>query len=209
MPPESLSSDEYRELTQRFMASAQAHHHSAEHCSVNPCKEKVFVGDAYLHIVAFELFLLSIEQSLRLLCLLYTKERPRKSNHDIWALYKKLTRIDNNSKNIENQIVDAMNRARKTDETKPFTVKEIQTFLRKNKNAYSSTRYFWVTSKGEISPGFKVSVRAKQSIVYLSLILIVLGVMEMYRQGVEMIDPEKLGLFSEMNGIQKGVQQDL
>ena len=163
MPPEPMSSDEYRKLTQRFMASAQAHHHSAEYCSVNPGKESVSIGDAFLHIVAFEQTLLSIEQSLRLLWLLYTKERPRKANHDLWALYKKLSHINGEPEHMHVQIVNAMNAVRRDDNTRLFTVREVRTFLKRNKSAYSDTRYFWVSKDGEIEPGFKISVRAKQS----------------------------------------------
>ena len=196
MSPNSTLSMEFQRLAQRIMASAQAHHHAAEHCSVEPNTKSASVGDVFLHIIAIELTLLSIEQCLRLLCLLYNKKTPPSANHDIWSLYNKMLRECDDSGNMRNQIVYVMNTIRKTKTIDSFSVKEVQAFLKKYKLAYSDIRYFLAKKDGTIKPEFAICFREKEIMTFLSLALIAISIVEMMQQNLEMADPLELKILS-------------
>ena len=142
MSPSNSLPDDLQELASRLMASAQAHQFASAHCSAKLSVKEVDVKSMFLYVVSVELILLAVEQSFRLMILLYTKRTPRPGNHQLGSLYNKTLHEEGVPKDMSKNIVSTMNEMGEALDMKPFFAKELEECLKKHNSSYSDIRYF-------------------------------------------------------------------
>ena len=85
--------NEKKDVAWRTMMAAEAHRIASDSC-LSSSLSSSDTNNFFLRVVSFELLLVSVEQSLRLLLLLRFSIFPQKSNHNLFDLYQKLGEKD-------------------------------------------------------------------------------------------------------------------
>ncbi len=129
-----------------MMSAAQIHQQASEWCKERRSDDPPTIEDVYFFTVSFEMILLSVEQSLRLLLLLnFSIVRPI---HNIHKLYKIMQNKSGYSTRVRNDVVASTNaiskliaKARKND-VDTISERDLVACLRKHDSSYSHFRYF-------------------------------------------------------------------
>ena len=104
-----LTPDETREAAKRMMDAAMAHQRTSVYCFDSP-EAKMPSDDApYFLIVSFELLLLSVEQSLRLLLLLKEGKVLDRVDHNLRVLYRLVRQSSGGNEDLHSDIICQMN----------------------------------------------------------------------------------------------------
>ena len=169
-----LSTEELKTAAGFLMAAAQAHQRAAVLCknqaSTPPDIDSLFLGV----LVAFELALLSVEQSLRLLLLLHCSVIYRSQAHDPHAIYKRLKSETHNKSVIRQEIISLMNSAAQPLSIDHFSEDEVETCLKRHRLSYSNLRYFGLTTQLR-TKNWGVAPREQQVVQCLAWALISLN----------------------------------
>ena len=144
-----------------------------------PCIDFLFFS-----VVSFELVLLSVEQSLRLLLLLHYSIVRDNTNHNPYVLYKDIRNKSGDKEGIRRDIINQMNLLGQTKGIDPISEKELVTCLRKHDSSYSSFRYFQLDHQGRLNKKWEFSQRDVQILHCLALALISLNMDEMGRRDI-------------------------
>ena len=180
-----LSPEETNIAIRQMMYAAEAHQRTSVWCSKNPDAKPPSIDFLYHMLVSFELILLSIEQSLRLLLLLhYSIVRPD-TNHYPRVLYKTvLSQSGCKDTGIRHDIINKMDTLGQAEGVPPFSEKELLACLTKHDSSYSNFRYFQLDSQARLNPEFEIAPRDVQVVHCLALALIHLNMDEIEKRGV-------------------------
>ena len=160
--------NEKKDVAWRTMMAAEAHRIASDSC-LSSSLSSSDTNNFFLRVVSFELLLVSVEQSLRLLLLLRFSIFPQKSNHNLFDLYQKLGEKDADKEWIIEGIITVMN-ARKN--VSPTSEEELAACLKEHCSSYSNTKYFQVNRQGKLSKNFGHSTREREILHYFALVLI-------------------------------------
>ena len=151
-----LSSEETVIAIQRMMNAAQAHQRASVLCIDKTDGKPSNIDCSYYMVVSFELVLLSVEQSLRLLLLLhYSIVRSDHSSRVLYGAVQAAQRESGDRIGIRQDIVDKMNALGQPKVVTPFSEKELLTCLKKHDSSYSTFRYFQLDSQARSNPQLK------------------------------------------------------
>ena len=184
---QGLTQEEVRVAATRMMAAAQAHQSASRWCSDKPDAKPPNIEFFYFSVVSFELVLLSIEQSLRLLLLLHYSIVRSDTNHNLHVLYKAIQNKSGGKEGIRNDIVRKMNGLAQGEGIELFSEEELVTCLRKHDSSYSNFRYFQLNHQARLNQNWEFATRDVQNLHCLALALIHLNMDEMKRQGISAI----------------------
>ena len=159
--------------------------------------------------VAFELVLLSLEQSLRLLLLLHYSVIRDDTNHSPNVLYKALLNKSGGEEGIRLDIVRKANELAQPEGIAPITERELVACLRKHDSSYSNFRFFQLDHHGRLTMKFEVATRDVQIVHCLALALIHLNMGEMSRRGIGALLSMSQVAASEMTEELKALKQHL
>ena len=160
--------NEKKDVAWRTMMAAEAHRIASDSC-LSSSLSSSDTHNFFLQVVSFELLLVSVEQSLRLLLLLRFSIFPQKSNHNLFDLYQKLGEKDADKEWIIEGIIAVMN-ARKN--ISPTSEEELAACLKEHCYSYSNTKYFQVKIGGKLSEDFGHSTREREILHCFALVLI-------------------------------------
>ncbi len=135
-----------------------------------------------LNTVSFALNLFSVEQSLKILRLLYGF--PFKATHDLHNLF---TCIKNNVVDFEKSFKSALNNANKRlgeIDVNPVSKKEIEDTLMSNRKTYEDIRYLFVDREGNPKDHWKISLRDIQVVYCIASVFIEISAKRMSQIGV-------------------------
>ena len=138
----------------------------------------------FFPIVSFELILLSVEQSLRLLLLLHYSIVRDDTNHNPAVLYKDIRNKSGGKEGIRNDIINKMNMLGQPKGIDPFSEEELVTCLRKHDSSYSNFRYFQLDHQARLTNDWEISQRDGQILHCLALALIHLNMDAMGALGI-------------------------
>lgn len=178
----SLTLEEVGTAAARMMAAAQAHQRAACWCLDKPDAKPPNVDSVFFSAVAFELILLSVEQSLRLLLLL--QYSVVKAIHNPHALYGIVRRKSGGKQGIRAEIIDQMNALGQAKSIPDIAEKEMLSCLRKHNSSYSNFRYFELGEDARLSGKWEFLPRDVQILHCLALALIHLNMADMGRRGI-------------------------
>ena len=180
----TLSTEEIKIAAQRMMAGAQAHQRAAKLCFDNPDAKPPNIDAFLFAAVAFELIVLSIEQSLRLLLLLrYTIIRDD-TDHNPHVLYKAVKNKSGGKDGIREDIINEMNAQGQSRDIGPVIEKELEACLEKHDSSYSNFRYFQLDRTARLNTTWEFTQREVKILHCLALALIALNVHEMKKKGI-------------------------
>ena len=134
--------------------------------------------------VSFELILLSVEQSLRLLLLLHFGIIRDDTNHNPHVLYGTARNRSGGKEGLREDIVHKMNELGRTENIKPIEERELVACLQKHDSSYSNFRYFHLDRQAKLNMSWELSARDVQIVHCLALTLIHLNMDEMGKQGI-------------------------
>lgn len=167
------------------MAAAQTHQRASRWCTDKPDAKPPNVDAFFFPIVAFELLLLSVEQSLRLLLLLHYGIVRDDTNHNPHVLYRMVKNRSGGKQGIRAEIVNKMNELCQTGAIATVSEKEFANCLKRHDSSYSTFRYFGVDRHGRLSNQWEISPRDVQVLHCLALTLIQLNMDEMAKRGLK------------------------
>ena len=194
--PVKLKDDEVEVAAARMMAGAQAHQRASAWCMNNPDANPPSIDAFFFPIVSFELILLSVEQSLRLLLLLHYSIIRDDTNHNPNVLYGTIRNRSGGKEGIRGDIVSKMNELGQDAGIRFVSEKELVACLRKHDSSYSNFRYFQLDHQARLNHQWEVTQRDIQIIHCLSLALIHLNWNEMDRRSI--------GVLQSMSPIPEG-----
>ena len=183
----ALTAEEVAAATERLMAGAQAHQRAAAWCLDKPDAKPPNINAVFFPVVSFELVLLSIEQSLRLLLLLRYSIVRDNTDHNPHVLYGEIRAKSGGKEGIRDGIVSTMNMLGQTKDIDPFSEKEMVACLKRHDSSYSSFRYFQLDRRARVSSPLESSPRDVQILHCLALALISLNMDEMGRRGINVM----------------------
>ena len=160
--------NEKKDVAWRTMMAAEAHRIASDSC-LSTSRSSSDTHNFFLRVVSFELLLVSVEQSLRILLLLRFSIFPKNPNHNLFDLYEKLGEKDTDKEWIIKGIIAVMN-ARKN--VSPTSEEELAACLKEHCSSYSNTKYFQVNRQGKLSKNFGHSTREREILHYFALVLI-------------------------------------
>jgi len=160
--------NEKKNVAWRTIMAAEAHRIASDSC-LSTSRSSSDTHNFFLRVVSFELLLVSVEQSLRLLLLLRFSIFPKNPNHNLFDLYEKLGEKDADKEWIIKGIIAVMN-ARKN--VSPTSEEELAACLKEHCSSYSNTKYFQVNRQGKLSKNFGHSTREREILHYFALVLI-------------------------------------
>ena len=150
----SLTPQELAVAATHMMSAAQAHQQASIWCIEKPIPEPPGVETFYFQLVSFELLLLSIEQSLRLLILLNFSIN--RTIHNVHRLYKILQNRAGRDMRIRKDLLRRANAisevAAKTrnENFLSFTENDLVSLLNMHDSSYSTFRYFQLDEGGRL-----------------------------------------------------------
>ena len=147
-----LTPDETKAAATRMMAAAQAHQRASVYCLDKPDAKPPNIDSVFFLTVSFELILLSVEQSLRLLLLLQFGDILDRVDHNLKVLYKRVRNGSQQKEGLRDSIICQMNALGKTKGVAAFAENELLRCLNKHDSSYSSFRYFQLDRQGEGKP---------------------------------------------------------
>ena len=167
------------------------------------------IDSFFFTVVSFELVLLSLEQSLRLLLLLHYSVVRDDTNHSPNVLYKALLNQSGSEDGIRADIVKKANKLAQPKGIAPITEKEVVACLRKHDSSYSNFRFFQLDHHGRLNMKFEVTKQDVQIVHPLALALIHLNSDEMSRRGIGALLSMSQVAESEMTEELKALKQHL
>ena len=182
----NLTDQEMKVAADRMMASALAHGRASAWCRENPDAKLPSIDFFYFTVVSFELVLISLEQSLRLLLLLHYSIIRADTNHSPNVLYKGILNKSGSDEGNRVDIVDKANELGQNLGISSITEEELLACLRKHDSSYSNFRFFQLDHQGKLNPTLEVTPHDEQIVRCLASALIVLNMDEMRRQGIPM-----------------------
>ena len=182
--PLKLSEQDKKVSVTRLMAGAQAHQRASvylENSDTKPPNIDYF----YFKMVSFELLLMSVEQSLRLLLLLHYDIIRADTGHTPHVLYKAILNNSGGKVGIRSEIVGMANLSGRAAGIPPMEEKEIRACLREHDSSYANFRHFQLNKQGGLNPNLGFKPREFSVLHCLALGLIGLNVGEMQRQKIQ------------------------
>ena len=204
-----LSSEETVIALRQMMYAAQAHQRASVWCKDKPDAKPPNIDYFYYMVVSFELVLLSVEQSLRLLLLLHYSIVRSDTNHSPRVLYGAVQSESGDRIGIRQDIVDKMNALGQPEGITPFREKELLACLKKHDSSYSNFRYFQLDSQARLNPQFEISTRDVQVVHCLALALIHLNMDEIEKRGIGIARSLSREPVSEMTKELKALKEHL
>lgn len=193
-----LNPDEIKQAATRMMAAAQAHQRASVYCFDKPDAKPPNIDAFFFPTVSFELILLSVEQSLRLLLLLHDGAVLDRVDHNPAVLYKAVRRMSEGKEGLRDDIICQMNALGESVEIDDFSEGELRKCLNKHDSSYSNFRYFQLNRQGKLNLHWELSPRDVQIMHCLSLVLISMNMEKMSKQGMQVIQSMSLFPQSEM-----------
>ena len=154
------------------MAGAQAHQRASVYCMDKPDAKPPNIDWFYFNVVSFELILMSVEQSLRLLLLLHYGIIRADTGHVPHVLYKAILRESGGKSGIRRDIVATANALGRAQGLPATDEKEILACLRKHDSSYANFRHFQLNKQGGLNPDLGFKPREIQVVHCLALALI-------------------------------------
>ena len=154
----------------------------------------------FFSVVAMELILMSVEQSLRLLLLLHYDIVRDDTNHTSHVLYRTVRNKSGSKSGIRSSIVGNVNALAPTRGIRDITEKEVISCLRRHDSSYTKLRYFQLNHQGKLHPEFGFAPREVQILHCLALALIGLNLNEMTQR--------QIGIIGEMNVVSEWEMTD-
>ena len=179
-----LTTEEIKTAAARMMAGAQAHQRAAAWCLDKPDAKPPNIDCFFFGAVAFELILLSVEQSLRLLLLLQYSIIRDSTDHNPHVFYKAVKNKSGGKGGIRQDIINEMNALGQSQSIDPVTEKELEVCLGKHDSSYSNFRYFQLDRSARLNTAWGFSQREVQILHCLTLALISLNMDEMKKRGI-------------------------
>lgn len=179
-----LTAEELRVAAARMMAAAQAHQRASVWCMDKPDAKPPNIDYFFFNVVTFELILLSVEQSLRLLLLLHYSIIRDDTNHNPRVLYGTVRNKSGDKEGIRFDIINEMNKLGQTKGISPISEKELIICLKKHNSSYSNFRYFQLDHRAKLNNQWEFSQRDVQILHCLALALISLNIGEMSKRGI-------------------------
>ena len=181
----NLTSEEIAVAAPHMMAAAQAHQRASGWCMDKPDAKPPNMDAFFFSAVSFELILLSVEQSLRLLLLLHHGIVRDDTNHNPHVLYGTVKNLSGGTQGTRDDIVVKMNALGQTRAIKPISEKELAACLKKHDSSYSNFRYFQLDRHARLNTQWEFTVRDVQILHCLALALVVLNMDEMAKRGMK------------------------
>ena len=182
-----LTAEEIGIAAGRMMAAAQAHQRASCWCIDKPDAKPPNIDAFFFGVVSFELVLLSVEQSLRLLLLLHYSTVRDNTNHNPRVLFEAMQNKSGGKIGIRQDILDEMNALGQTEGIAPFSEKELAACLGKHDSSYANFRYFQLDRHARLNREWEYTPRDVQILHCLALGLISLNMDEMDRRGISAI----------------------
>ena len=204
-----LTSSEVEVAAQRMMAAAEAHHRASVWCREKPNTKSLNMDPLYFLVVSFELSLLSVEQSLRLVLLLHFSTVRYNTNHNPRAIYSEILHQSRGKPEIAQSIFSNMNAVAQANGLGQFSEKELQACLKKHDSSYSSLRYFQLDPYARLSPDWEITSRDRQIFSCLALALIFMNHDEMGKREIGALGAISVTPESEMTEELKALKERL
>ena len=179
-----LTAEEIGIAAERMMAAAEAHQRASVWCREKRDAKPPNIDAFYFLVVSFELTLLSVEQSLRLLLLLQYSIVRNNTNHNPRTLYSEILHQSRGKIGIGQDILNKMNVVAQANALAPFSEKELLACLRKHDSSYSALRYFQLDRHARLSTDWEITPQDQQVFNCLALALILLNNYEMAKRGI-------------------------
>ena len=183
----ALNQAETKQAATRMMAAAEAHRRASVYCFDKPDAKPPNIDAFFFPPVSFELILLSVEQSLRLLLLLHDGAVLDRVDHNPAVLYKAVRRMSGRKEGLRDNIICQMNALGESVGIDDFSEGELRKCLNKHDSSYSNFRYFQLDRQGKLNIQWELSPRDVQIMHCLSLALISINMQEMSKQGMQVI----------------------
>ena len=193
-----LSPEETEKAVEQMMYGAQAHQRASVWCADKPDAKPPNIDYFYFPVVSFELILLSVEQSLRLLLLLHYSIVRSNTNHSPRVFFGIVQRESGDKTGIRQDIISKMNALGQPEGIASFSEKELLACLKKHDSSYSNFRYFQLDQQARLNPEFEISPRDVQVVHCLALALIHLNMDEIAKRGIGIGSSLRPVLESEM-----------
>lgn len=181
----SLTAEEIAVAAPRMMASAQAHQRASGWCIDKPDAKPPNIDAFFFQAVSFELILLSVEQSLRLLLLLHYGIVRGDTNHNPHVLYGTVKNRSGDEMGLREDIIAKINLLGQTKGIKPVSERELAACLKKHDSSYSNFRYFQLNRHAKLDRQWQFTARDAQILHCLALALIHLNMDEMAKRGIK------------------------
>ena len=181
---QKLTTAEIESAVPRMMAAAQAHQRASGWCLEKPDAKPPNIDAFFFPSVSFELILLSVEQSLRLVLLLYYSIVRDDTNHNPYRLYKAIQNKSGSKEGIRSEIIRKVNELCRTEGIDPISEKEMVACLRKHDSSYSNFRYFQLDHQARLNKDWEFSQGDVQILHCLALALISTNMDEMGKRGI-------------------------
>ncbi len=183
----ALTPDEIEQVAMRRMASAQAHQRASVYCFDNPDAKPPDIDAFFFSAVSFELILLSVEQSLRLLLLLHFGDVLDRVDHNLKVLYKHIQNRSREKEGLLDNIICTMNEIGEPRGVATLCEQELLTCLNKHDSSYSDIRYFLVDRGGKVNSEWNMLPREIQIVHCLALALIEVNMQEVGKRGMKIL----------------------
>ncbi|MCY3665839.1 MAG: hypothetical protein OXH81_09295 [Gemmatimonadetes bacterium] len=204
----TLTAEEIKKAAIAFMLGAMAHQRASNWCRRNPDAKLPNIDFFLFPAVSFELILLSVEQSLRLLLLLHYSMVLPGTNHNAHALYKVLTQKSGGKEGIRQDITKETNMFIRSLGQDALSEKDLRSCLKKHDSSYTSIRYFQLNRHGRLGEDWEILIRDQKIFHCLGSALISLNEKEMVKQGIG-VPTTKAVPESEMTEEQKAIKERL
>ncbi len=181
----NLTSEEIAVAAPHMMAAAQAHQRASGWCMDKPDAKPPNIDAFFFSAVSFELILLSVEQSLRLLLLLHHGIVRDDTNHNPHVLYGTVKNLSGGTQGTRDDIVVKMNALGQTRTIKPISEKELAACLKKHDSSYSNFRYFQLDRHARLNTQWEFTARDVQILHCLTLALVDLNMDGMAKRGMK------------------------
>ena len=179
-----LSPEETNTAIRQMMYAAEAHQHASVWCADKPDAKPPNIDYFYFLVVSFEMILLSVEQSLRLLLLLHYSIVRSDTNHSPRVLYGTVQNKSGDKTGTRQAIISKMNALGQPKGIASFSETELLACLKKHDSSYSNFRYFQLDPQARLNPEFEISARDVEVVHCLALALIHLNMDEVQKRGI-------------------------
>ena len=186
-PGRALSEQDEKIAVARLMAGAQAHQRASVYCMDKPDAKPPNIDRFYFNVVSFELILMSVEQSLRLLLLLHYGIIRADTGHVPHVLYKAILRESGGKSGIRRDIVATANALGRAQGLPATDEKEILACLHKHDSSYANFRHFQLNKQGGLNPDLGLKPREIQVVHCLALALIQLNMDEITKRKLQVL----------------------
>lgn len=166
----------------RLMAAAEAHRLTSVLCDRERRRyEPESYNDIFLRIISFQLILVSVEQSLRLLLLIFFSIFPEKPSHDLYFLYRTLLDKSADEEGIRREIIRRIKdcaQAENMSIVPEISEKELEGCIKKHRLSYANVKYFQVNRDGKLSKKWGFEGHERQILYCFAVALIKLNMYE-------------------------------